>query len=203
LGEELPLSPVLLKALRDEKQLKPILEEGKYLVRVTTTQAQIVQPVANFVLKTEFLLECERPERVCYPSKDACEPSATIAWSPKSCRDTSISISVSCDRRCVERATLFGIVVTDDSLLRLTKRYPGQSGFLGFMKDFSTGGSREFGSSDFASSAGPAERPQVEKALRDYHIDRIKIVYNVQVLSSGLDKLLSLPSPIVPLTIAR
>jgi len=204
LGEELPLSPVLLKALRDEKQLKPILEEGKYSVRVAATQAEIVRPAANFALRTEFLLDCDDKQwRVCSPSKDGCEPLATLAWSPRSCRDTSISILVSCDRRCVDRATLFGIVVTEDSLLRLTKRYPGQSGFLGFIKDFSTGGSREFGSSDFASAAGPTERLRVEKALRDYNIDRIKIVYGVQVLSSGLDKLLSPPSPVVPLTIAR
>ncbi len=35
LGEKLPLSPALLKALHDEKQLKPMLEEGKYQVQVT------------------------------------------------------------------------------------------------------------------------------------------------------------------------
>ena len=93
--------------------------------------------------------------------------------------------------------------MTEDSPLRLTIRYPGQSGFLGFMKDFGTGGSHDFGSSDFASAVGPAERPQVEKALRDYHIDRIKIFYEVQRQSSGLDKLMSPPVPVVPLTIAR
>ena len=90
-----------------------------------------------------------------------------------------------------------------DSPQPLMKRYPGLSGFREFIKDFSTGGDHDFRSSDFISSAGPAERPQVEKTLRDYQIDKIKISGDVKVLSSGLEKLLSPPAPVVPPTIAR
>jgi hypothetical protein len=203
LDEELPLSPALFKALRDEKQLVPILEKGEYLVRIAATLVEIVQPEAQFALGTEFRLECEKPVKVCYPPKDGCDSSATLTWSPRRCKDTTIVILVSCDRHCVGRATPVGIVVTEDAVQSLYIRYPGQSGFLDFMKAFSTGRSPEFGSSHFASAVGPADRPKVEKVLREYHINKIKIAYDVSMLSSGLDKLLTPPAPVVPLTITR
>ena len=192
LGKELPLSPALLKALRDEKQLKPILEEGRYLVHVVATPAQIVQPVANFALRTEFLLACEDKQgKVCYPSKDGCESSTTIAWSPKNCTDASISIFVSCDRGCVDGAASVGLRMAEDSV-PLTKRYPGPSGFLSFIREF-RGGGRNFGVSDFAS---------VAEKLHKYSITTIKVSFQVEVPPS-LDKLMSPPSPVVPLTITR
>ena len=201
LGEKLPLSPALLKALYDEKQLKPILEEGKYQVQVAAGPAIIPDPVVTFELRTEFLSNCEDRKKVCYPSKDGCESSATITWSPKSCGEPRIIISVSCDRDCVERAALIRIPVSESSV-PLTIRYQGQSGFLNFIKEFSAGKNRSFGVNDFVNSALPEDRPQVQATLSKLRISNINVRFRAEA-SSSLDKLLSLPSSIVPLTITR
>jgi type VI secretion system protein ImpL len=201
LGEKLPLSPALLKALYDEKQLKPILEEGKYQVQVAAGPAIILDPVVTFELRTEFLSNCEDRKKVCYPSKDGCESSATITWSPKSCGEPRIIISVSCDRDCVERAALIRIPVSESSV-PLTIRYQGQSGFLNFIKEFSAGKNHSFGVNDFVNSALPEDRPQVQATLSKLRISNINVRFRAEA-SSSLDKLLSLPSSIVPFTITR
>jgi hypothetical protein len=201
LGEKLPLSPALLKALYDEKQLKPILEEGKYQVQVAAGPAIIPDPVVTFELRTEFLSNCEDRKKVCYPSKDGCESLATITWSPKSCGEPRIIISVSCDRDCVERAALIRIPVSESSV-PLTIRYQGQSGFLNFIKEFSAGKNRSFVVNDFVNSALPEDRPQVQATLSKLRISNINVRFRAEA-SSSLDKLLSLPSSIVPLTITR
>ena len=201
LGEKLPLSPALLKALHDEKQLKPILEEGKYQVQVAAGPANLLEPVVTFELRTEFLPNCDDKKKVCYPPKDGCESSATITWSPKSCGEPRIIISVSCDRDCVERAALIRISVTEGSV-PLTIRYQGQSGFLNFIREFSAGKSRTFGVNDFVSSALPEERPRVQATLNKLRISNINVRFQAEA-SSSLDKLLSLPASIVPLTITR
>jgi hypothetical protein len=201
LGEKVPLSPALLKALRDERQFKPILEEGKYQVQVTAGQADILNPVTTFELRTEFLLDCGDKKKVCYPSKDGCESSATLAWSPKACGEARITIFVSCDRGCVDRATLIRVPVSEGST-PLTLRYQGQTGFLNFIRKFSAGQSHTLVGNDFVSSAGPENQPQVQNTLNKLHISNIKVLFHAQA-SSSLDKLLSLPSPIVPSTITR
>jgi type VI secretion system protein ImpL len=201
LGVKLPLSPAILKALSAEKQLNPILEEGKYQVQVTATQAEIVAPVVPFGLSTELLSNCQDQQKVCYPSKDGCESSATIAWSPKSCGEPRIIFYVSCDRDCVDRAALFRISVPEGSV-RLLIRYQGQSGFLNFIKEFRAGNSRNFGVNEFVRSAPSEEQQRITEALNKLRISTIKVRFNVEVPSS-LGKLLSLPSPIVPLAITQ
>src|SRR5882724_5736327 len=52
LGEEVPLAQSFLKTLRDEKQLKPILEVGKktpYRVRVDITQDSVITSQTNLL----------------------------------------------------------------------------------------------------------------------------------------------------------
>jgi type VI secretion system protein ImpL len=201
LGEKLPLSPALLKALHDEKQLKPMLEEGKYQVQVTAGQVDIPNPVVNFGLGMEFQLNCDDKKRVCNPSKDGCESSATITWSPKSCGEPRIIISISCDRACIERAALFRISVSEGPI-PLTILYQGQSGFLNFIREFNAGQSRPFGVNDFVNSALPEDRPKVQNTLNKLRISNITVRFHAQA-SSSLAKLMSLPSSIVPSTITR
>jgi hypothetical protein len=201
LGEKLPLSPALLKALHDEKQLKPMLEEGKYQVQITAAQVDIPNPVVNFGLGMEFQPNCDDKKRVCNPSKDGCESSATITWSPKSCGEPRIIISISCDRVCVERAALFRIPVSEGPI-PLTILYQGQSGFLNFIREFNAGQTRTFGVNDFVNSALPEDRPKVQNTLNKLRISSIKVRFHAQA-SSSLDKLMSLPSSIVPSTITR
>ena len=69
------------------------------------------------------------------------------------------------------------------SSLALTKRYPGQSGFLNFIQDFGSG-SRTFGRYDFGES---------EEALDQYHLRAIRMFFNVGVPPS-LTKLIDLMS---------
>jgi hypothetical protein len=73
-----------------------------------------------------------------------------------------------------------------------SKSYPGQNGFLSFVKDFSNG-KKDFGSNDFADSAAK---------LRAYEVKTIHVYYRVE--APTLAKLLSLPpSAIVPSTIIK
>ena len=62
--------------------------------------------------------------------------------------------------------------------------------------------SRPFGVNDFVSSALPEERPQVQATLNKLRISNINVRFHAEA-SSSLDKLMSLPSSIVPLTITR
>jgi hypothetical protein len=122
-------------------------------------------------------------------------------WSPKSCGEPRIIFYVSCDRDCVDRAALFRISMPEGSV-RLPIRYQGQSGFLNFIKEFRAGSSRNFGVDDFVRSALPEEQQRVTEALNRLRIRTIKVRFNVEVPSS-VDKLLSLPSPVVPLAITQ
>jgi type VI secretion system protein ImpL len=190
-GEELSLPPTLLKVLRDEKQLKPLLEAGKHRVRVEALRETVIDSQTNLVEeKTEFALECEdRPAKIVNRGKEGGDAAAIVSWSPRGCSDVVITIFMSCDRFCVERATLVGMSVEVTSL-RLTKRYPGQSGFLGFIKDFRHG-AHEFGRQDFSSSQPPGERLQIDETLKRYGLNKIKVFYRVDVPPS-LEKLMSL-----------
>src|SRR5215510_11038831 len=195
LGVKLPLSLALLKALQTEKQLKPLLEEGKYQVQVTAGKADIPDPVVTSNVTTEFQSNCEERKKVCNPPKEGCEPSATIAWSPKSCGEPSITFSVICDRSCVDRAELIRASVTEGSI-PLVIRYPGQSGFLDFIRDFRGAEKlRNFELKDFVRSAPPEERRQVTDTLNRFGISTIRVRFRVDAPS--LDKLLLLPSPVV------
>jgi hypothetical protein len=86
--------------------------------------------------------------------------------------------------------------------VRLPIRYQGQSGFLNFIKEFRAGSSRNFAVDDFVRSALPEEQQRVTEALNRLRIRTIKVRFNVEVPSS-VDKLLSLPSPVVPLAITQ
>jgi Caspase domain len=173
---------------------KPMLEEGKYQVQVTAGEADIPNPIVNFGLGMEFQPNCDDKKRVCNPSKDGCESSATITWSPKSCGEPRIIISISCDRACVERAALFGISVSEGPI-PFTILYKGQSGFLNFIREFNTGQSRTFGVNDFVNSALPENQLKVQNTLNKLRISNITVRFHAQA-SSSLDKLLSLPSSI-------
>jgi hypothetical protein len=144
--------------------------------------------------KTEFLLECEsKAFKLNNRPKDPTEASATVFWSSEGCGDAVITIHMSCDRRCVERAASVGIPVQEAPSLRITKRYKGQGGFLRFIQDFSAG-SHGFGSSDFAEG---------EEALRKYRVMAIRVFYRVDVPPT-LTKLMSLvPGSMAPAAISK
>ena len=207
LGEELPLGAGFLKALRDEKQLKPLLELGKrspHRVGVEATRESIIDSQTNVVEeKTEFLLECDaRQYRLSNRPKDPTEAATAVFWSAEGCGEALITILMTCDKRCVERAASVGISVSEAPSLRVTKRYKGQSGFLRFIQEFS-GGSRSFGLGDFADAQAPAEGPRSSEALRRYRINSIRVFYRVDVPPS-LSKLMSLaPSSAPPAAIVK
>jgi type VI secretion system protein ImpL len=195
LGEEVPLGPSFLKALRDEKQLKPILELGKktpYRVRVDATRESSIESQTTLLEeKTEFQIECEaKAFKVSNRPKEGTEASMVVFWSPDSCSDAVVTVFMSCDRRCVERATTVGMSVPELSSLPISKRYKGQAGFLRFIQEFS-GGSRTFVPGDFAESYTPAEWPKIGEALRRHRVSAIRVSFRTDVPST-LSTLMSL-----------
>lgn len=205
LGEEVPVSQTIVQqVLRDERQFKPMLEAGKFRVTVEAPRESVIESPTNLVEeKTELLLDCDgRPFRISNRSQEGGVTSATIPWAPESCGEVVIAVLLSCARACAERAAQVGITVPEVSSLRVTRRYPGQKGFLDFIKDFQSSGAREFGVSEFVNSQIPSERPQVEEALRRYRVSRIRVFFRVEVPSS-LKTLMSLPPTMVPATIIR
>ena len=72
------------------------------------------------------------------------------------------------------------------------KSYKGQSGFLDFIKEF------KGGAHDFTAS----ESTEGKDMLSKYGISKIKVFLKVEEPDS-LKKLMSPPSPVVPLTIFR
>ena len=184
LGEEVTLPPNILGALQEAKQLGPILElKTPQRVRVDAARDSAIDSHTSLLEdKTEFLLECEAKSfKINNRSKDRSEASTTVFWSSEGCGDVTISVYVSCGKACVERAAAVGIPVPEASALRIVKRYPGQAGFLQFIRDF-RGGSQAFGMSDL---------PEAEEALRRYRINSIRVFYRLEVPDT-LWKLMSL-----------
>jgi type VI secretion system protein ImpL len=202
LGEELPLHPTFLRTLSTEKQLRPTLEQiqtNPPPIRVEASQSSSINGLTNLNEdRTELLLDCEgKTVKITNRPKDTSEAaSASIPWSLRGCNDVAITVFVSCGRLCVDRATSVGIAVPQVPSLPITKRYSGPEGWRNFIKDF-RGGTREFGVNDFAGS------PTAEAALRQYHINTIRVFYRVEVPST-VDKLVPLiPTPLVPPAINR
>jgi hypothetical protein len=130
--------------------------------------------------KTEFQLACGTQQ---FTVSNHPAAATTVFWSFESCGEVRITIFVTCDLACVERAAAVGLSVPEVSSLALTKRYPGQSGFLHFIQDFSSG-SRTFSRYDF---------DEAEAALNQYHLRAIRVFFNVSVPPS-LTKLIGLMS---------
>jgi hypothetical protein len=86
--------------------------------------------------------------------------------------------------------------------LTVTKRYKGQSGFLRFIQDFSSG-SRSFSINDFADPDAPAEWPRLADTLRRYHITTIRVFYRVDPPPSLLTLMRRAPSAMLPPTIIK
>ena len=183
LDEEVPLSPAIVQTLHSQKQLRPYDFDPatSHQVRVSATRNSALDSQINIVEeKTEFRLQCGAQT---FQISNRPRASTAVFWSFANCGDVSITVFISCDRSCVERATAVGLSVPEVSSLPLIKRYPGQSGFLDFIQDFRSG-SHEFGKNDLGDSAD---------ALRKYHIGAIRAFYDVEVPSS-LAKLISLMS---------
>jgi type VI secretion system protein ImpL len=207
LGEEVPLAPSLLKTLRDEKHLKPILEVGKktpYRVRVDFTQGSVITSQTNLLEeKTEFQIECEaKTFKASNRPQEGTETGTTVFWSADSCSDAVITVSMGCDRRCVERATAVGITVSPLSSMSISKRYKGQGGFLRFLHEFS-GGSRTFTPSDFLESYAPAERQQPGMTLQTYRVSSIRVALRPDVPSALTTLMSLLPTAKPPAAITK
>lgn len=183
LGEELPLPPDVMKAVQAQKRLKPY-DLGKatsHQVHVEATRDTLIDSQTNLVEeKTEFQLACGAQQ---FTVSNRPPAATTVFWSFESCGEVRITIFVTCNRACVERAAAVGLSVPEVSSLALTKRYPGQSGFLNFIQDFGSG-SRTFGRYDFG---------EAEEALNQYHLRAIRVFFNVGVPPS-LTKLIDLMS---------
>jgi hypothetical protein len=207
LDEEVPLGTSFLKALRDEKQLKPLLEMGKrnpYRVGVKATKESIISSHTNIVVdNTEFRLVCDaKLYRLSTRSQDPSETSTDVVWSFDGCGDVVITILMTCDRRCANTASAVGIQVSPVSSLRVIKSYKGSSGFLQFIQDFS-GKSRSFTINAFASSYPAAEWSKLADTLSRYGVSAIQVFYDVDVPPS-LVKLMSLaPGSALPASIKK
>jgi type VI secretion system protein ImpL len=207
LGEEVPLGTAFLKTLRDEKQLKPILEVGKktpYRVRVDITQDSVITSQTNLLEeKTEFQIECEaKTFKISNRPKEGAEASTTVFWSANSCSDAVITVSMGCDRRCVDRAAAVGISVSPLPSLSIAKRYKGQGGFLRFLQEFS-GGSRSFTPTDFTDSYAPAEWQRLGATLQSYRVSTVRVSLRPDV-PPGLTTLMSLlPASKPPAAISK
>jgi hypothetical protein len=207
LGDEVPLAPSFLKTLRDEKQLKPILEVGKktpYPVRVDITQGAVITGKTNLLEeKTEFQIECEaKTFKASNRLQEGAEAGTTVFWSADSCSDAVITVSMGCDRRCVERATGVGITVSPLSSLSISKRYKGQGGFLRFLQDFS-GGSHTFTRGDFANSYAPTEWNQLDATLRLHGVDAIRVSLRPGVPPTLASLMSLLPTTMPPAAITK
>jgi type VI secretion system protein ImpL len=174
LGEELPIPAHILEALRETKQLGPILElKTPHRVRVEATRDSIIDSPAGVVEdKTEFAVECAvNTFKVSTRAHDLTPASTTVFWSSDGCGDVTISVYVSCDRSCVERAAAAGMNAPEAASMRLVKRYPGQTGFLQFLQDFRSGSQALVGS-DFQAG---------EDVVRRYRIRSVHVFYRVEI----------------------
>jgi hypothetical protein len=207
LGEELPLAPSFLKTLRDEKQLKPILEVGKktpYRVRIDITQDSVITSQTNLLEeRTEFQIECEaKTFKASSRPKEGTEPSTTVFWTADSCSDAVITISMGCDRRCVERAAAVGISVPPLASFSIAKRYKGQGGFLRFLQEFNSG-ARTYTASDFGDSYAPSEWQRLSATIQPYRLTTIRVSLRADVPSTLLTFMSLIPASKPPSAITK
>jgi type VI secretion system protein ImpL len=151
-------------------------------VRVEVAPESVINSKTSLVEeKTEFQIECEaRAFKASNRPKEGTEASTTVFWSPDSCSDATVTVSMACDQRCVERATAVGIPVPVLSSSPISRRYKGQAGFLRFLQEFS-GGSRTFTLGDFADSYPPSEWQRVGETLRRYQVSSIRVSLRTDV----------------------
>jgi type VI secretion system protein ImpL len=183
LGEKFPLPPDIMNAVLAQKQLKPYAQgkSAAHQVRVAATRDTQIDSATNMVEdKTEFLLACGAQQFMVTNRPPA---ATTVFWSFESCGEVSITVFVSCNRTCIERAAAVGIRVPEVVSLPLTKRYPGQSGFLTFIQDFQQG-AHTFSRFDFED---------VDEAMSQYRIQAVRVFFSVNVPTS-LTTLMSLMS---------
>jgi hypothetical protein len=207
LGEEIPLGPAFLKVLRDERQVKPILELGKrtpHRVRVEAGRESVIDSQTNVQEEnSEFQLECEaKTFKVSNRPAAGVESSTIVFWTAGVCGDVIIAVSMACDRKCVERAAAVGISVPELSSLRVAKRYRGQTAFLRFLQDFS-GVSRTFTRGDFADSYPPDEWQKLDETLRRYRISAIKMAYRTEVPTTLSNLMAIIPTIKPPAALTR
>jgi hypothetical protein len=183
LGEALPIPPDVMHAVQAQKQLKPyaLSEATTHQVRVATTYEALIESQTNLIEdKTEFQLACGAQQ---FTVSNRPPAATTVFWSFESCGEVDITIFVTCNWACVERAAAVGLNVPEVASLALTKRYPGQSGFLDFIRDFRSG-SHTFGPYDFG---------EAEETLYQYRLQTIRVFFNVSVPPS-LTKLMDFMS---------
>jgi type VI secretion system protein ImpL len=198
LGSEMPLSSEFLRTLRDKQELIQIFTSDRKIlhqVRIEATRNSFIDSETPLIEeKTELQLECDsKLYRITHPSQGPFEAKTTIFWSPDTCGDVTITIFVSCDQSCVERAAAMGFSIPAMSSLRLAKRYTGQAAFLNFIRDFHDG-SHELSMTDLIDSTD---------TVQQYHVHAIKVYYRID-FSSALAKLIALiPDPIVATNIIK
>jgi type VI secretion system protein ImpL len=185
LGEEVPLGPAFFKVLRDEKQVKPILELGKktpFAVRVGVTRDSAIESQTNLTEeKTDFQVDCgAKTFKVSNRPKEGTEASTVVFWSPDSCSDAIVTVFLSCDQRCVRGAADVGMTVPELSSLPIARRYKGQTGFLRFLQEFNAG-SRTFVPGEFTESSSPSESPKGAEMLRRYRVSAIRVSFRTEV----------------------
>jgi hypothetical protein len=193
LEEEVPLTSGFLSTLREEKQLRPSLASGKdtvHPVRVEPGQESRIDSDMNILEeKTEFLLDCGGTT---FKASNQSKTSTTVFWSSATCGEPIITVFVSRDRSCADKASTMGTCVSAGSS-SLIKRYTGQHGFLSFIQDFRDG-SQVFRNNDFVDTEG---------TLHQYHINAVTVFYRASV-QFALEKLISLLSGFtVPPTIVK
>jgi type VI secretion system protein ImpL len=201
LGEEVPLGPGFFKVLRDEKQVKPILELGKktpFPVRVDATRDSAIDSMTNLLEeKTEFQVDCgAKTFKISNRPKEGTEASTVVFWSPDSCSDATVTVVLSCDRRCVKGAADVGMTVPEQLSLPVSRRYKGQTGFLRFLQEF-TGGSRTFTPGDFTDSNLPSDSQRGGETLRRYRVSAIRVSFRTEV-PPALTTLMSLLPSLKP-----
>jgi hypothetical protein len=113
-----------------------------------------------------------------------------------------ITISMGCDRRCVDRAAAVGISVSPLSSLSIAKRYKGQGGFLRLLQEFS-GGGRTFALNDFGDSYAPSEWQRLSATLQSYRMNTIRVSLRVDVPPSLGTFMSLIPSSKPPTAITK
>jgi type VI secretion system protein ImpL len=169
LDESVPLSPAFLEMLREQRQLRALLAgQQDHAATVAATGKSLITTSSTNMIedKTEFHLDCGSKK---FTVSNQPPGVTTVQWGFQNCHEVLITVFVSCNRTCVERAADVGTHVPEGIALPLIKRYTGQAAFLDFVEDFRNG-QRTF---------QHAELEDPKDAMPTYSIRAVTVFYRI------------------------
>lgn len=183
-GVAMPLSAEYQSMVASERRFMPVLEGDRPFLAgsFTLTRPSQLGSLAEGPEGTVLEVDCrERVYRASSAGQSLADAKAQIFWSPNSCLEARIRISIPEAPPSAEgaAAAVPGTPVPAGPTIQLTRLYTGADGFVQLIDEFKTG-SRAFGVNDFRASYSPAQWTDLSQRLRSAGFSQARVFLQIE-----------------------